>query len=114
MGDAGSALLGFLLATLPWTVGPGNLWLVSTLVLWPFLADTGFTLMRRIARGERFWEAHRSHVYQRLVIQGRSHAAVAALYIVLAVVGLAAGAVLWLASPGRVHGERSAGGAFHA
>ena len=44
MGDAGSALLGFLLATVPWVIG-GRIgcWLPTVLVLWPFLFDTLFT-----------------------------------------------------------------------
>jgi hypothetical protein len=38
-----------------------------------FVLDTGITLMRRILRGERWYEAHREHFYQRLVRGGRSH-----------------------------------------
>lgn len=87
MGDAGSVLLGLLLATIPWTAAPSSLWLPSTLLLWPFVFDTSFTLVRRIARRERIWEAHRSHLYQRMVINGASHARVAALYALLACVG---------------------------
>ena len=30
-----------------------------------YLWDFGATLLRRLSRGEAFWEAHRSHVYQR-------------------------------------------------
>ena len=59
------------------------------------------TLARRILRGERWYTAHRSHYYQRLVVGGLSHAQVTGLYAGLAVVaagaalaGLAADAVL--------------------
>jgi UDP-N-acetylmuramyl pentapeptide phosphotransferase/UDP-N-acetylglucosamine-1-phosphate transferase len=94
MGDAGSALLGILLATVPWVLGRSDLWLVSLLLVWPFVFDTAFTLVRRVRRGERLWHAHRSHLYQRLVILGRSHRMVAALYGVLATLGLGAGVAL--------------------
>ncbi|WP_210824523.1 hypothetical protein [Micromonospora sp. C95] len=38
-----------------------------------YLADTGWTLARRIRRGEPWYRAHRSHVYQRLTDVGWSH-----------------------------------------
>jgi Fuc2NAc and GlcNAc transferase len=50
MGDAGSAFLGFLFGAMPLIVGAGRpdamIW--AGLLLWPFLFDTGFTLIRRI------------------------------------------------------------------
>jgi alkylation response protein AidB-like acyl-CoA dehydrogenase len=48
------------------------------LSLWLFLADATWTVLRRLARGERVYEAHREHLYQRLVISGWSHPQVAA------------------------------------
>lgn len=90
MGDAGSALLGFLLATVPWVLGGQAMWIPAVLVLWPFLFDTVVTLAWRASRGERIWEAHRSHLYQRLIRGGWSHRAVATLYGALACVGLLA------------------------
>ena len=41
-----------------------------------FLADATLTLLRRLARGERVWQAHRQHFYQRAVQRGLGHAAV--------------------------------------
>ena len=38
-----------------------------------FVLDTGITLMRRIMRGERWYEAHNEHFYQRLIRAGKSH-----------------------------------------
>lgn len=53
-----------------------------TLVLMSaFLVDSGATLAMRIARGERFWQAHRSHLYQLLVRAGASHARVSLGYL---------------------------------
>jgi len=38
------------------------------------------TLVRRLRRGENIFDAHREHHYQRLLLAGWSHRAVAALY----------------------------------
>jgi hypothetical protein len=37
------------------------------LVFAPFVCDASLTLLRRLARGERVWQAHKDHYYQRLV-----------------------------------------------
>jgi UDP-N-acetylmuramyl pentapeptide phosphotransferase/UDP-N-acetylglucosamine-1-phosphate transferase len=39
----------------------------------PFILDATWTLLARLGRGERIWEPHRSHHYQRLVLAGWSH-----------------------------------------
>ena len=62
--------------------------LAGLLVVWPFVFDTTFTIVRRLGRGENIFAAHRSHLYQRLVIVGYSHRAVTLLYAGLALVGL--------------------------
>ena len=83
MGDVGSATLGFLFAAIPLSAaaGPeskaGLVWLAG-MALWFFLADGAFTLLRRAVRREPVWRAHRSHLYQRLVRTGWSHARVTA------------------------------------
>lgn len=81
MGDSGSATLGFLFACLPYYADQSSSLMTyyMALLLWFFLADGAFTLIRRASRGERIWEAHRSHLYQRLVISGLSHAQVTLL-----------------------------------
>ncbi len=88
MGDVGSAFLGFMFASLTVMAWPNvKLVIAGVLVVWPFVADTAFTLIRRALRRERVLEAHRSHIYQRLNQRGLSHAAVAAIYVGLAAVG---------------------------
>ncbi len=89
MGDAGSGFFGFLFAALPMTVPAARPAAIgaAALLLWPFLFDTAFTLIRRARRGENVLVAHRSHLYQRLVQTGRSHRFVAALYAGLALPG---------------------------
>jgi len=95
MGDVGSAFLGYTIAVLPLMAKADSRgWLLplTAFVMWPFLFDTIYTLVRRLAKRENVFEAHRSHLYQRLVIAGWSHATVAALYGLLSLV--AGGAAL--------------------
>lgn len=75
MGDAGSIPLGFLAAALGILGVRQNLWswLFPLLVFSPFIVDASVTLARRAFRGERVWQAHRSHYYQRVVLLGASH-----------------------------------------
>ncbi len=76
MGDVGSAPLGFILATLAlWLAGVYGMWLLAPLLLLHanFVLDTGITLVRRIAKNERWRESHREHFYQRLVRSGKTH-----------------------------------------
>ncbi len=93
MGDVGSAPLGFMLAALVlWLAKDVGWWLAVPLVLLHanFVLDTGFTLLRRLFRGERWCSAHREHFYQRLVRAGESHTFVmlAEMGLQLAVLGL--------------------------
>jgi len=83
MGDVGSAFCGFMLAVLPLAVpatAVPTAVAVAVAGLWPFIFDTGLTIIRRGLRRENIFQAHRSHLYQRLVIAGWSHRAVSSLY----------------------------------
>ncbi len=89
MGDIGSTSLGFIFATLPFYIDqvPVNLAIFSSgIFLWFFLADGAFTIVRRLLNKEKIWVAHRSHIYQRLVIQGHSHAKVTSSIMVTGLV----------------------------
>jgi len=96
MGDAGSIPLGFLAAALGllgWQRGDWPLWL-PLLVFSPFIVDATVTLLKRLLRGEKVWQAHRSHYYQRLVQMGWGHRNTAlAEYGLMAAAGSSA---LWL------------------
>lgn len=103
MGDAGSATLGFLLGALVLRASAQMSPVAAALPLLPFLLDATFTLVRRMVRGERFYQPHRTHVYQRLVGQGWSHALVTSLYGALAAAcGATALVYARLATSGRV------------
>ncbi|MEO7727830.1 MAG: glycosyltransferase family 4 protein [Burkholderiales bacterium] len=75
MGDAGAIPLGFLAAVVdiagclrgdwPWWLG--------LVIFSPFIVDASITLMKRLLRGTRVWQAHREHYYQRLVQSGWGH-----------------------------------------
>jgi len=75
MGDAGSVPLGFLAVVLSlagWREGDWPFWF-PVVVFSPFIVDATLTLLKRMLRGERLWEAHRKHYYQRLVQIGWGH-----------------------------------------
>ena len=83
MGDTGSMLIGSGLAVLSVRlIGAGGPRVAFSvlLVLSAFLFDTSFTIIRRIRCGENILQAHRTHLYQRLVRGGKSHVEVASLY----------------------------------
>jgi UDP-N-acetylmuramyl pentapeptide phosphotransferase/UDP-N-acetylglucosamine-1-phosphate transferase len=84
MGDVGSLFLGLLLAAVAAHAArgrPGVAFPLSFLLLGPFIYDAAFTLGRRIRAGENVLRAHRSHLYQRLVIATGPHGPVTALYV---------------------------------
>jgi len=93
LGDAGSIPLGFLAGALGcWgaLAGAWSGWF-PLLVFAPFVVDATLTLLRRMASGERFWLAHRTHLYQRVVLAGWSHRRLAAAaYALMFVAGSSA------------------------
>jgi UDP-N-acetylmuramyl pentapeptide phosphotransferase/UDP-N-acetylglucosamine-1-phosphate transferase len=108
MGDAGSTVLGFLFAAAPLLAAVESqlafdrLLIAAALALWPFLVDGTFTIFRRLGRGENILQAHRSHLYQRLVIAGQTHRRVTLVYGALAAVGVAFGTLVVRGVPGAV------------
>jgi UDP-N-acetylmuramyl pentapeptide phosphotransferase/UDP-N-acetylglucosamine-1-phosphate transferase len=75
LGDSGSSSLGLLVAAFSlWGshLGLFPLW-SAWLAFSPFILDATWTLLARLGRGERIWEPHRCHHYQRLVLAGWSH-----------------------------------------
>jgi Fuc2NAc and GlcNAc transferase len=75
MGDVGSTQLGFILVVLG--IYFHNIYKFSILnwimLSSPFWFDATLTLYRRWRNGEKLSEAHRKHVYQRIVQSGFSH-----------------------------------------
>lgn len=98
MGDVGSAFLGYTFAILAVMASRSNpsLSIVGALLMWPYIFDTAFTFLRRLFNHENVFAAHRSHLYQRLVVSGYSHQRVTLLYLGLTLAGMAL-SWLWLA-----------------
>lgn len=85
MGDAGSIPLGFLAGALGifgWQHDVWPFWF-PVLVFSAFILDASLTLTKRALRGEKVWQAHRSHYYQRLVQMGWGHRKTALVEYVL-------------------------------
>ena len=82
MGDVGSLALGFLFgALLLYGVGTGAFEIpVALMVMSVFLADSTLTLLTRVIRGERWYNPHRQHLYQRMIADGWTHCSVAMIY----------------------------------
>ena len=95
MGDTGSLALGFTIgALLVYGVAAGAFELpVGLMVMIVFLTDSTLTLLARVLKGERWYNAHKQHLYQRLIAQGWSHSGVLFLYqainLMLVVPGIA-------------------------
>jgi UDP-N-acetylmuramyl pentapeptide phosphotransferase/UDP-N-acetylglucosamine-1-phosphate transferase len=96
MGDVGSAFLGFAFAFLPLSASKesgqnsAKFAIIAVLFVLPFIFDTVFTFVRRLLNGEKVWQAHRTHLYQRLVIRGYSHRFVTTLYGIISMLIIAA------------------------
>lgn len=90
MGDAGSGFLGLILGVLTVMaamVEPQLLW-SWLILLGVFVLDATWTLIRRLVRGDKVYEAHRSHAYQSASRELGGH-----LPVTLAVLAIN---VLWL------------------
>jgi len=90
LGDAGSIPLGFLAGALGywgWRTGVWPIWFPA-LVFSPFIADASVTLLRRLLRGEKFWQAHREHYYQRMVRAGVGHRRTALYWYLIMLAGI--------------------------
>jgi Fuc2NAc and GlcNAc transferase len=78
MGDVGSGFLGFTLAVFALhSAAQGTLPVWTWVILMAaFIVDATVTFVRRLLRGERVYEAHRSHAYQWSARRAGSHAAI--------------------------------------
>jgi UDP-GlcNAc:undecaprenyl-phosphate/decaprenyl-phosphate GlcNAc-1-phosphate transferase len=90
MGDVGSQFLGFAFAALGVLLArsdsTGTIILIVPLLLFHFVFDTAFTVLRRLRRRENLAVAHRSHLYQLLNRSGLSHRHVAGAHYAMAAI----------------------------
>jgi Fuc2NAc and GlcNAc transferase len=75
MGDAGSGFLGLMVALLSLWCGQStpHLFWAWLILIGCFMVDGTTTLVRRVLRGDKFNEAHRSHGYQYAARQFGAH-----------------------------------------
>ncbi len=70
LGDVGSLPIGLMLGWLLVLVASNGGRTAAILLPLYYLADSTITLLRRILNGEKVWQAHRSHFYQRATDRG--------------------------------------------
>lgn len=104
MGDVGSVYLALMILSLAlmsiryqWiSVSMGlSVWVILGAI---FVVDATVTLLVRMCKGQRWYEAHRSHVYQRLSRRLDGHGPATMLYVAVNVfwlLPLAAACILW-------------------
>lgn len=104
MGDVGSIPLGFIIGWMLLELAAAGQWAAALILPAYYLADATITLIRRGLRGEKVWQAHKEHFYQRAHQRGLSHAAVS-LRILMAnilLIGLAVTAAIGYPFPSLV------------
>jgi Fuc2NAc and GlcNAc transferase len=78
LGDVGSGYLGYMIVILALSANrydPVAIW-IWLILGGAFFVDATMTLLRRLLRGERVYEAHRCHAYQWLARRWGSHRSV--------------------------------------
>jgi Fuc2NAc and GlcNAc transferase len=93
MGDVGSTFLGAVFAVLVLQASSWSEAFALLLLATPLLGDACLCVPRRLIAGQRVFQAHRLHVFQRLHQAGWPHARVSSLYI--AATALLAIALMW-------------------
>jgi len=91
LGDVGSLPLGLVTGWLLYRIGAEHGLVCALLPPLYYLADATITMARRALRGEKIWEAHRSHFYQQATTKGLTVPAIVARILVanLVLAGLA-------------------------
>lgn len=79
LGDVGSVPIGFLLGYILFALAKEGYVAAAWILPAYFITDATVTLARRAWRGEKVWQAHSEHAYQKAVRAGRSHDEVAKL-----------------------------------
>jgi Fuc2NAc and GlcNAc transferase len=99
LGDTGSGYLGYVIGLFALESSARHtlsIW-VWLILLGAFVSDATFTLLRRVFRGERWYQPHRAHIYQRAAQQWGHCRVTTGLCAInlLCLVPLAAAAAKW-------------------
>lgn len=98
LGDSGSVPLGYLLGWLLLRMAGDGLWAPALILPAYYLADATITISKRALRGEKIWQAHRQHFYQRASAAVGRHDKVV-IWIICANIGLIAAALTAATEP---------------
>ena len=83
LGDVGSVILGYICILLLIKLVVGDEWEWGISLPMYYILDTSITLINRFISGEKIWQAHNEHFYQKAVRSGMSHSQVVSLIITL-------------------------------
>jgi len=104
MGDAGSMLLGFFVATMMamFCAEGSPRWLLAAMVVFALpIFDTSLAVVRRLVSGKPIFAGDRSHLYDQLVDRGMTVPQVVGLFYVLAVIAAGIGVATSILIRGR-------------
>ena len=75
LGDVGSISIGFLIGVCLLIIASASAKLFAACVIAAlyYVADGGMTILIRLVKGERIWEPHLQHFFQKAVRKGDSH-----------------------------------------
>ena len=102
LGDVGSISLGFLAGICGFYGWQAAIWPAwfPVLVFSPFIVDASLTLVKRLLRGEKIWQAHSQHYYQKLVHSGLGQRKMALFeYLLMLIVAITSVISLQLTPP---------------
>jgi UDP-N-acetylmuramyl pentapeptide phosphotransferase/UDP-N-acetylglucosamine-1-phosphate transferase len=101
LGDVGSLPIGLMVGWLLLMLARNGTFAAALLLPLYYLMDATITLLKRLARREKVWEAHRSHFYQQATDNGFSALSVSAhvFGLNLALAALAAATLMWPSWP---------------
>jgi len=105
LGDVGSLPIGLLLGWMLLKLATMGALAAAVLLPLYYLADATITLIRRLARRERVWEAHRQHFYQQAIDRNGFSVTAVVMHVFalnLTLAGLALATFLWPAWPVQV------------
>lgn len=98
LGDTGSIPLGFILGLLLLKMASTGYWAAALILPSYYLSDASLTLISRLMKKQKIWQAHKSHFYQKAV-QGRCSHMQVVKYISMGNILLVGWALLSLAVP---------------
>lgn len=98
LGDVGSIPLGFLSGFFLLSLAVKGHFAAALILPLYYLADSSITLVKRALRGEKVWQAHCEHFYQKAALKAGSHSKIVTC-ILFADAGLILAATLSIENP---------------